>query len=159
MQISNINCDILSGIGSFRVHPRFHRTDVGWNLGWTRKLPILSYNRPPWLAADIIGEVIEGEGMFQVSRGRKNMKKLFYDSCTWKLNLSGFCCHDTAGQHCTFQRVLFSFTVCLLKENLSLHCLSIESEVSFQWIVYSTVETSLKTVCPKRPPTLTDSHA
>ena len=34
-------CEITTeaGVGSFHVHPRFHPTDVGWNLGWTRKLP------------------------------------------------------------------------------------------------------------------------
>ncbi len=27
------------GVGNFRVNPRFHRTDVGWNLGLTREFP------------------------------------------------------------------------------------------------------------------------
>ena len=37
-------------VGNFRVHPRFHPTTVGWNLGWTREFPsptcVSSY---PWI--------------------------------------------------------------------------------------------------------------
>ena len=34
------------GVGNSRVNPRFHSTDVGWNLESTRKFPTLAHAEP-----------------------------------------------------------------------------------------------------------------
>ena len=36
------------GVGNFRLHPRFHPTSLGWNLGPTREFPTLGYASPTW---------------------------------------------------------------------------------------------------------------